>query len=237
MNCIVVDDEPLARQAIKLLIAKTPAINFMAEFSHAETAGAYLREHPTDLVFLDIQMPGANGLTFASTIAKETLVIFTTAFSQYAVESYELDAIDYLLKPIKTARFQQAVEKAIAYQLMLSKQVASVNEISEDFCFIKSEKKVMKVLFSDILFIEGLKDYVILHTTAQKIITAMNIKTIQSQLPQVTFIRVSKSFLINKARIGHFDNNTVYIEQHEIPLGNSYRAAFFEFVNKNLLSR
>ncbi|RYF25855.1 MAG: response regulator transcription factor [Flavobacteriales bacterium] len=237
MRCIVVDDEPLARQAIKLLIAKTPDLEFVAEFSHAASAGAYLKANSVDLVFLDIQMPGINGLDFAGTIAKETLVVFTTAFSQYAVESYELDAIDYLLKPVKPQRFQQAVEKAISYKALLASQMTSVNGFTEDFCFIKSEKKIRKVLFADILFIEGLKDYVILHTKLQKIVTAMNIKTIQSQLPQAFFMRVSKSFLINKTKIEQFDNNTVYIENQEIPLGSSYRPLFFEFVNKNLLSR
>lgn len=237
MKCIVVDDEPLAREAIRSLIDHIPELQFEAEFSHAETAAAYLKAHAIDLVFLDIQMPGSDGLTFARSIDKDTHVIFTTAYSQYALESYELDAIDYLLKPIRSDRFQKAVEKAISYQKLLAGKAALVNEISQDYCFIKADKKTMKVSFADILFIEGLKDYVILHTKVQKIITAMNIKTIQAQLPQDIFIRVSKSYLINKSNIGYFDNNTVYIEQHEIPIGNSYRTLFFEFVNKNLLSR
>ncbi|MFN0254400.1 LytR/AlgR family response regulator transcription factor [Pedobacter ureilyticus] len=237
MKCIVVDDEPLARQAIKSLIEQLPELQFMAEFSHAEPAAVYLHQNLTDLVFLDIQMPGLNGLNFARTISKETLVIFTTAYNQYALESYEIDAIDYLLKPIKQSRFEKAVQKAMSYKKLLTKNAASVNEISKDFCFIKSEKRTIKVLFSDVLFVEGLKDYVILHTTEQKIITAMNIKTIQSQLPQATFIRVAKSYLINKLKIGYFDNNTVYIDQHEIPIGNAYRSSFFDFVNRNLLSR
>ncbi|RYE59508.1 MAG: response regulator transcription factor [Sphingobacteriales bacterium] len=237
MKCIVVDDEPLARQAIKTLIGQFPELEFMAEFSHADAASTYLNDNPTDLVFLDIQMPGLNGLSFARTISQDTLVIFTTAYSQYALESYEIDAIDYLLKPIKQSRFQKAVEKAMSYQKLLRKDAASLNQVSKDFCFIKSEKKTIKVLFADVLFIEGLKDYVILHTVQQKIITAMNIKTIQSQLPSETFIRVAKSFLINKLKINHFDNNTVYIEQHEIPIGNAYRSSFFDFVSSNLLSR
>lgn len=237
MNCIVVDDEPLAREAIKMLISQIPALVFEEEFSHADTAAAYLREHPVGLVFLDIQMPGTDGITFARSIGKDTHVIFTTAFSQYALESYDLDAIDYLLKPIKPVRFQKAVEKAISYQELLSGATATMNEVSQDYCFIKADKKIMKVFFEEILFIEGLKDYVILHTKEQKIITAMNIKTIQSQLPQQLFIRVSKSYLINKSNIDYFDNNMVCINQHEVPIGNSYRSAFFEFVNKNLLSR
>lgn len=237
MKCIVIDDEPLARQAIKSLIGQLPELQFMAEFSHVEPAATYLSQNHIELIFLDIQMPGLNGLSFARTIGKDTLVIFTTAYSQYALESYEIDAIDYLLKPIKQSRFEKAVEKAMSYKKMLTKDVASVNEINKDFCFIKSEKRTVKVLFSDVLFVEGLKDYVILHTSEQRIITAMNIKTIQSQLPEDTFIRVAKSYVINKLKIGYFDNNTVYIDQHEIPIGNAYRSSFFDFVNRNLLSR
>ncbi len=237
MTCIIVDDEPLAREAMRQLIAQTTDLQFEAEFSHTETAATYLSSHSVDLVFLDIQMPGSDGLTFARSINSGTHVIFTTAFSQYALESYELDAVDYLLKPIRPERFKKAVEKAISYQNLLKGAAASVDEINQEYCFIRAEKKVVRVSFADILFIEGLKDYVILHTKAQKIITAMNIKTIQGQLPQNIFIRVSKSYLINKSNIDYFDNNTVYIEPHEIPIGNSYRAFFFEFVNKNLLIR
>lgn len=237
MNCIIVDDEPLAREAIKQLIAQIPALIFEAEFSHAEAAGTYLKTHAVDLVFLDIQMPGADGLSFARTISGTTQIIFTTAFSQYALESYELDAVDYLLKPIKPERFKKAVEKAMSYQKLLKGNAASVDQINQEYCFIKSEKKIMKVSFADVLFIEGLKDYVILHTKSQKIITAMNIKTIQGQLPQDIFIRVSKSYLINKGNIDYFDNNTIYMGQQEIPIGNSFREFFFDIVKKDLLSR
>lgn len=237
MKCIVVDDEPLARQAMKNLIERFPELELKEAFSHAATAADYLRENSIDLVFLDIQMPGIDGLSFARTIAKETLVIFTTAYNQYAVDSYEIDAIDYLLKPIKHERFEMAVKKAISYQMLLKKDVADVKEISQNFCFIKSDKKTIKVMFSEVLFVEGLKDYVILHTGEQKIITAMNIKTIQSQLPADTYIRIAKSYLINKSKISYFDNNTVYIDQHEISIGNAYRSSFFDFVNRNLLSR
>jgi len=237
MNCIIVDDEPLAREAIKLLIAQVPELNCVAEFSHAEGAGKYLEEHVVSLVFLDIQMPGIDGITFAGTLDKNIQVIFTTAFSDYALDSYEIDAVDYLLKPIKFSRFEKAVRKAISYRMLLSGEQASVKEMSSEYCFIRADKRVFKILFKDILYVEGLKDYVILHTANQKIITAMNIKTIQSQLPENIFIRTSKPYLVNKMNMDSFDNNTVYIRQQEIPIGNSYRASFFEFVNKYLLSR
>jgi DNA-binding LytR/AlgR family response regulator len=240
MNCIVVDDEPLAREAVKLLIGKTEGLLCVAEFNNAEAAEKYLAEHQVPLVFLDIQMPGIDGITFARSIPVDTHVIFTTAYSQYALDSYEIDALDYLLKPIKPERFQKAVDKAFTYQKLFDakNEIVDVNSIDSEYCFIKADRRVFKVAFKDVLFIEGLKDYVILHTIDQKIITAMNIKTIHHQLPTNIFIRTSKSYLINKQKITSFDNNTVYIEQHEIPIGNAYRALFFDdFANKKMLSR
>lgn len=240
MNCIVVDDEPLAREAVKLLIEKNGELNFLAEFNNALSASTYLQNNEVDLVFLDIQMPGTDGLTFARSIANQTQVVFTTAFSQYALDSYEIDALDYLLKPIKAERFNKAVDKALSYQKLLETKnaIADLNNIDDEYCFIKAERRVFKVAFTDILYIEGLKDYVILHTSDQKIITAMNIKTIHGQLPQHIFIRTSKSYIINKHQVNSFDNNTVYIDTHEIPIGNAYRSLFFEdFANKKTLSR
>jgi DNA-binding LytR/AlgR family response regulator len=237
MNCIVIDDEPLAREAMKKLIEQLPELQFKAEFSHSETALAYMNANKIDLIFLDIQMPGVDGISFARTITDTIQIIFTTAFYSYALESYELNAVDYLLKPIKTERFKKAVEKAIVYQNLLKRNAASVDQINREYFFIRSEKKVMKVSFADVLYIEGLKDYVILHTKSQKIITAMNIKTIQGQLPQDIFIRISKSYVINKKNIDYFDNNTVYMDLHEIPIGNSYRGFFFDIIKKDLLSK
>ncbi len=240
MNCIVVDDEPLAREAIVTLIRQMPELRLLNEFSNADAASKYLDVENVDIIFLDIQMPGTDGITFAQKVPQKTMVIFTTAFSQYALESYEIDALDYLVKPIRPERFRQAVGKAISYKKLLETDtyVVDVNDIQENYFFIRAERKVFKVFFNDILFIQGLKDYVVLYTTDQKVITAMNIKTIQARLPQNIFIRTSKSYIINKHKISSFDNNTVYISQHEIPIGNTYHTAFFEdFVNKKLFTK
>ena len=241
MNCIVVDDEPLAREGMQLLIAQTPGLKLNGCFSNADDASAYLADHKTDLVFLDIQMPGTSGIEFARTISPDTLVIFTTAFASYALDSYEVDAIDYLVKPLHQDRFLKAVQKARAYHAMLHTGDASPNNIeaiASDFIFVKAERKFFKLHFKDILYIEGLKDYVVLHLQGQRIITAMNIKTIHEQLPKTIFCRVSKSYIINIQHIESFDNNTVFIHTNEVPIGNSYRAAFFdEVVNKKILSR
>jgi two-component system LytT family response regulator len=240
MNCIVVDDEPLAREAMVTLIRKFPGLELLNEFSGATAAAKFLETESVDIIFLDIQMPGTDGITFAQSIPQQTMVIFTTAYSQYALESYEIDALDYLIKPIRQERFERAVSRALSYKRLLETDTyaVDVNDIQENYFFIRAERKVFKVFYNDILFIQGLKDYVVLFTADQKVITAMNIKTIQARLPQNIFIRTSKSYIINKHKITSFDNNTVYIEQHEIPIGNTYHTAFFEdFVTKRLLTR
>jgi DNA-binding LytR/AlgR family response regulator len=240
MNSIIVDDEPLAREAIKMLVDSNPDLELVGIFNSSESASVFLENNEVDLVFLDIQMPGTNGIDFARTISKDTFVIFTTAFSEFALDSYEVDAIDYLIKPVKSERFQKAVEKTRSYSKLFKSNDSenNIETVAEDHFFIKAERKIVKVYFENILFIVGLKDYVIIHTENQKIIAAMNIKTIGEKLPKNKFVRVSKSYIINSKHIDSVDNNTVYIGVNEIPIGNIYRDFFFdEFVAKNLFSR
>ncbi|REH00512.1 LytR/AlgR family response regulator transcription factor [Flavobacterium aquicola] len=240
MNSIIVDDEPLAREAIEMLIEKTSSLVLLGSFNSALTASKFMLDNSVDLVFLDIQMPGINGIEFAKTIPQTTFVIFTTAFSEFALESYEVDAVDYLIKPIKLERFQKAVDKTEVYLKLLQKENTrpNIGQITDDYFFIKADRKIIKIYFNDLLFIEGLKDYVVMHTENQKVITAMNIKTIHEQLPKKMFVRVSKSFIINAKKIDSVDNNTVNIGKNEIPIGNIYRDFFFdEFVTKKILSR
>lgn len=240
MRCIIVDDEPLAREAIEMLVAQTENLELLGSCNSSVSAKKYLSRNNIDLVFLDIQMPGTNGIDFAKTIPKETFVIFTTAFSEFATDSYEVDAIDYLIKPIKLERFKKAIKKAQTYSKLLSSNYGEnkIEDIMEDHFFVKADRKIFKTYFKEILFIAGLKDYVILHTKDQKLVTAMNIKTIYDQLPKNVFVRVSKSYIINAKHIDSIDNNTVYIGENEIPIGNIYRDYFFdEFVTKKILSR
>ncbi len=240
MNCIIVDDEPLAREAIAMLIDQTGNLNLTGSFNNPDAASKFLANNAVDLVFLDIQMPGTNGIEFARTIPKETFVVFTTAFSEFATDSYEVDAIDYLIKPVRLERFQKAVEKVQTYYKLFAADYTgnNIENITDDYFFVKADRKIFKVYFDHILFIEGLKDYVVVHTDTQKVITAMNIKTIHDQLPKNMFVRVSKSYIINAKHIESVDNNTVYIGKNEIPIGNIYRDFFFnEFVTKKILSR
>ena len=228
MNCIVIDDEPLARQGMEINIASVASLQLLGSFSNAFAAGDFLRKQPVDLMFLDINMPELSGLDFLKSLKEYPLVIFTTAYPQYALESYELDAIDYLVKPIRIERFLKAVNKA-DHHLKLLQQEAGLNEVEKiesDFVFIKADRRYFKIYFREILYIEGLKDYVVIHTGESKIITSMNVKTIAAQLPPAVFARVSKSYIVNVTRITSFDNELVYIQNHEIPLGHSFKDEF-----------
>ncbi len=185
-------------------------------------------------------MSGTNGIDFARTIPKETFVIFTTAFSEFATDSYEVDAIDYLIEPVKLERFQKGVDKARTYAKLLQADFTgnNIGSVAENYFFVKADCRIFKIYFDDILFIEGLKDYVVVHTENQKLITAMNIKTIHDQLPKNSFVSVSKSYVVNAKHIESVDNITVYLGENEIPIGNIFRDFFFsEFVTKKILSR
>lgn len=210
MNCIIVDDEPLAREAMKLLIEESNNLQLIGSFNSASTASDFMEQHVTDLVFLDIQMPGITGIEFARTISKKTLVIFTTAYTEYALDSYEVDAIDYLIKPVEAERFQKAVDKALSYHSLLLKEEKEAIEtvVTADYFFVKAERRYFKVNFSDILFIEGLKDYVIIQLSDQRIITRMSLKAIFDLLPKSTFLRVNKSYIVNT---GHIESLTIMI--------------------------
>lgn len=231
MRCIIVDDEPIARKGIKKLVDQISQLELLGSFNNAESVGEFLKGADIDLVFLDINMPGINGIEFARSVPKTTLIIFTTAYSEYALDSYELDAVDYLVKPIDGARFRKAVEKAIAYHsLLMDEEEKSVENIADEHIFVKSDRRFFKINLSEILFIEGLKDYVIIQMEAQRIITRMTIKNIHELLPQKIFLRVNRSYIVNKNQIDSFDNSDVFIKKHEIAIGSSYHDSFFEEV-------
>ncbi|MEY8594057.1 LytTR family DNA-binding domain-containing protein [Butyricimonas hominis] len=229
MNCIIVDDEPLAREAIELLTGENTRLKLTGTFNNALSASRFMEDNPVDLVFLDIQMPGITGIEFARAIPRRTLVIFTTAYTEYALDSYEVDAIDYLVKPVEAERFQKAVEKAMIYHaLLLQEEKENIEPIDNEFFFVKSDRRYFKVNFKDILFIEGLKDYVIIQLADQRIITRMNLKTTYELLPKKDFLRVNKSYIVNTNHIDSFDNNDIFIGNYEIAIGNTYRDSFFD---------
>lgn len=236
MNCIIVDDEPLAREELQTMVRELSELEVIGVFSNALSALEFLKANTVDLIFLDIEMPRLNGLDFAAQISGQTLLIFTTAYAQYALKSYELDALDYLLKPIEPGRLEKAILKSLAYKKLLTERVKNTFEGSnEDFLMIKSERRYHKINFKNIRFIEGLKDYVVIYTQKEKLITAMNLKNIHQKVPASTFLRVSKSYVVNVSFIDSFDNHTIYIDDFEIPIGEVYKHDFFDKYGAGLL--
>lgn len=229
MTCIIVDDEPLAREGLQALIEEVSDLEIVGKFSSAFLASDFLARNEVDLIFLDIQMPKITGLEFAAQISKQTLIIFTTAYEQYALKSYDLNAFDYLLKPIGIERLAKSITDAKAYhKLLLAKNPKSELEHEQEYLLIKASRRQYKINFKDIQFIEGLKDYVIVYSGSQKLVTAMNLKNIQLKISSNSFCRVSKSYIVNIDHVESFDARTIYIDQFEIPIGEIYRMDFLE---------
>ncbi|MBK1897269.1 LytR/AlgR family response regulator transcription factor [Chryseobacterium paridis] len=230
MNCIIIDDEPIARQGMLKFIGKIPELILKGVFKNVHDAKGILDTHQINLIFLDIQMPGINGVEFAKTLSKNTLVIFTTAHIQYALDSYEVDAIDYLVKPIREERFFKAVHKALEYSYLLSdsNEKGQYKTSGENSILIRADRRDYKILYGDILYIEGMKDYVIINLGSGKLITAMNLKTAHSKIPEDIFVRISKSYIVNISHITAVANHTIFINDIELPLGTSYRKYFME---------
>jgi two-component system, LytTR family, response regulator len=241
MKCVVIDDEPLARKGMELHIEQIAQLELVGSFANALDAKEIIESKAVDLLFLDINMPEISGLDFLKLLEYKPMVVFATAYPQYALDGFEMDVLDYLVKPVRFERFLKAVNKATNQMALLNskEQLANtIESINEEFIYIKAERKFFKVMLSQILHIEGLKDYVIIHLTDRKILTAMNIKTIASQLPSQHFIRISKSFIINVAHITSFDSYNVYLDKIELPLGSFYKDEFYKnHVEKNLVKR
>lgn len=241
MTCIIVDDEPLAREELQYLVETYSDLEITGVFSNALNAGEFLETRPIDIIFLDIQMPLVTGLSFATRIPSQTCIIFTTAYPQYALESYNVDALDYLLKPIDQNRLEKAIAKAKQYKR--GHEVRDMNSSYgdsgdlQDFLLIRSERQFKKVVLNHIKFIEGLKDYVVIHENGEKTLTAMNLKTIHKKLPSTQFIRVSKSYIVNISYIDRFDTHTVFVSSQAIPLGDVYREDFLRLWQTQILTK
>lgn len=225
MKCIIVDDEPIARKGMQRLVESRHELQSVGYFPSAEEASLFLTENEVDLIFLDIDMPEINGLDFARQIPRNCLVIFTTAYSEYALESYEVEAIDYLVKPLDTTRFNKAVNKALLYHSLLKSSAADIKggSVSAGYITVKSERKFVRIPVESIIYVEGMKDYIIIHTENRKTITRMTIKAIEEILPGTVFLRVSKSYIVNINCIDSFNYNDVFIAKTEIPISAMYR--------------
>lgn len=230
IKCIVIDDEPIARQYLSDYISKIPQLELLAAFSRPTDAYGLIGSGEVGLIFLDIQMPGLTGIEFIRTLQKKPDIILTTAYSEYALEGYELDVTDYLLKPIPFDRFAKAVNKVIGKlslqpgQHNAAEQVQSeTTGIPRDFIFVKSSYKSVKVNIGDILFVEGMKEYVVIHTNGKKYTKLDRMKNIEDQLKSQGFIRIHKSYIVSVKSIDAVFGNTVEVNGTHLPLGRSYK--------------
>jgi two-component system, LytTR family, response regulator len=229
ISCIAIDDEPLALEVIKKYISETPVVTLTHVFTDAIQALTYLKSHKTDLIFLDIHMPDISGLQFIKALKDKPKVIFTTAFSQYAVAGFELEAVDYLVKPFTFDRFMKAIQRV---QKALP-QSAEPADAMTGYFFVKSEHHSVKINFHDILYIEGLDDYIKIYIREVKpVLSQMSMKAVMEKLPHDRFMRVHRSFIVPLAPIQSIRNRRIYLEQREIPIGDTYYDAVKEWLAK-----
>lgn len=236
MKCVIIDDEPLAVELLKDFVSKVDSLELVNTFNNAIDAISIINQTNIDLIFLDIEMPHFSGIDFLNAIEKKPLVIFTTAYSDYAVEGFNLGAVDYLVKPIPFHRFLKSVVRA--QQLFNPLHIpASVNpisapEINQDFMFVRAEYENIKLNFSDILFIEGLKDYVKIYTTDNKYtLTLISLIKLENLLSNKGFSRIHRSYIINIKHVKSIQKNKALIGDKRIPISESYKNAFFEKIN------
>ncbi len=232
MNCIAIDDEPLALNVIEEFCKKIDFIHLDAKFTSAIQAIDYMARNKPDLIFLDIQMPHITGLQFLKTLNTPPMIIFTTAYSNYALEGFNVDAVDYLLKPIAFDRFLKATSKAYNLYNLMHKVQPQPAEEQDKYLLVKVEYSTIKINADDILYIEGLKDYVKIYTGAKFVMTKSTMKHIEEKLPRDKFIRIHKSYIVSIPKIKAIEYNRVYIGDKQIPIGNQYKQGFNDLIQR-----
>ncbi|HLN55247.1 MAG TPA: LytTR family DNA-binding domain-containing protein [Bacteroidales bacterium] len=236
INTIAIDDEPLALGLVAGYVEKTPGLKLAGKFDDPLAAAEFLTAHAVDLIFLDIQMHDLSGIEFARMIEKGPKVIFTTAFEKYALEGYKLEAVDYLMKPFSYEEFLVAVNKARKL-ITLEQQATAVIEANNQFLFLKSDYKIRRINFEDILYIEGLKDYVkvFIQNNPKPVLSLTTLKLLETKLPPEKFMRVHRSFIVNLEKIEIIERSRIVFGKEYIPVGDQYKEKFQEFLDRNFL--
>jgi len=236
IKCLAIDDEPLALKQISSYIDKTPFLEPIALCQSALEAMEFLSTQEIDLMFVDINMPDINGMDFVKSLDKKPLIIFTTAYSEYAIEGYEVDALDYILKPISYAVFLKSANKAKSWFENNQKQ-AEVVQTTQDFLFVKSEYKLIRILLSEIKYIESANEYIQIHLiNNESVTTLIRLKVMEEQLPKDKFMRVHRSFIVNLDRVKVIERNRIIFERNVyIPIGEQYKDVFQAFIDKTFL--
>lgn len=237
MTCIIVDDEPLAVKLLESYVARTPELQLMGSYTDSVEAMTAIKSLAVDLLFLDIQMPDINGMELARLIPEKTRVIFTTAFKEYAFESYEVSALDFLLKPIRYNKFIAAVEKAQRWFSRETETAATIAPAGRDNIFIRVDGELRQLNMSDIMYVSGMKDYVVFYLDdGSKLITHITMKAVEDMLPASDFLRIHRSYIVALKKIRSVDrNNCVYIGKEIIHVTDSYRPPFDAYLQKNML--
>jgi len=233
IRCHIIEDEPMASKLLQLYVSKLPVLTLIAVSNNPLHALESLKTHPVDLLFLDIRMPEMTGLSLLEVLQNRPLAILTTAFSEFALESYELDVVDYLKKPITFERFVKAVGKA-EQRLQLT-EPAKERSGGADYIFVKEGTGYVKLNIDEILFIEGLRNYVAIQTVTQKIVSLQRLKALEEQLPADKFIRVHNSYIVGKRAISSVKENEIQIGTAKIPIGETYLKPFMDFINRRHL--
>jgi DNA-binding LytR/AlgR family response regulator len=230
INSIIIDDEPLARKGIKEYINDTSFLSLAGEFDTPMKAAAFLDTNQVKLIFLDIQMPKISGLEFLKTLLHPPPVIFTTAYPQHALEGFELNALDYLVKPVSFERFLKAALKAKEYYEVRQKNFGNESDLStrNDYFFVKADNKLVKIVFDDILFAEALQNYVTIHTVGKRYITYLTFKSVEEYLPADKFIKTHKSYIVSASKIDSIEGNDIRIGNHYIPISRNEKEEVME---------
>ncbi len=244
LNVLIVDDEPLALDVLETYIGQMPDLRLVKRCSNAIEANEVLKNESVDLMFLDIQMPQLTGTDFVKTLIRPPMIVFTTAYPNYAIQGFDLNALDYLLKPISFERFVKAVNKAVEHAELSQREAAPAaqsNALGEglDFFFVKADKKLVKVNFDDIIYIEGLKDYVIIRLLNGRVITLQTMKSLEDRLPQMRFRRIHRSYIVSLEKILAIEGNMVEVQEKDkpklLPIGKNYRDDLLVLIEKNRL--
>jgi two-component system, LytTR family, response regulator len=225
INCIIVDDEPVAREILETHLKRIDQVCVVASCKNAVEAFTAINSFDVDLAFLDIQMPDISGLSFARSMNRNLKIIFTTAFREYAVDGFDLKAVDYLLKPISFERLLQGINKYLEeHVVQIETPVSEIPEVKDDFIFVRSERKMVRINFRDILFIESLSDYIKIRLDDQKpVVTRDSISNIEARLPHAGFIRVHRSYIVSLSKIETYTSDSIGMGRHEIPVSRSFR--------------
>lgn len=236
INTIAIDDEPLALQLVAGYIEKTPGLKLLGKFDNPLDAMDFIAREDVDLIFIDIRMPDLSGLEFTRSMVKGPKVIFTTAYEKYALDGFKLDVVDYLLKPFSYEEFLKAVQK-VQKLIKLEKGVPDQVDANNEFLFLKSDYKIKRINFNDILYIEGLKDYVKVYTqnSPKPVMSLTTMKLLESKLPETKFMRVHRSFIVNLERIDTIERSRIVFGKTYIPVSDQYKEKFQKFLDKNFL--